>query len=330
LIVVLSLCAAAGRAQTAAELYETGHKFLLQGDLDNAILVLNRAAEKDPGNITYAKEIALAYYMKGDGEKARSTLNPLADRDDADEQVFLMASNASLLLKDIKGAEKYCKKGLKKFENSGTLYNAYGELLWIQQDYSAIKQWEKGIETDPGFPGNYYNAARHYYLTKSAGDKLWSIYYGEIFVNLESYSARTLEIKNVILDSYKLLLQDNASLQDGKGGEFAAACKKIISELSGVAALGINTETLMTLRTRFVLAWFSGNDTKFPSRLFEQHRQLLREGMFTAYNQWLFESVNNLAAYENWTRTHATEYAEFSRFQQNRVFKIPPGQYYHK
>jgi len=50
--------------------------------------------------------------------------------------------------------------------------------------------------------------------------------------------------------------------------------------------------------------------------------------MFDAYNQWVFESVQNLPAYQNWTVLHAGEYNDFTRFQKSRMYKIPAGQYY--
>jgi hypothetical protein len=39
-----------------------------------------------------------------------------------------------------------------------------------------------------------------------------------------------------------------------------------------------------------VLDWYKENGSKYPFRLFEHQRQLLQEGMFEAYNQWIFEA----------------------------------------
>ena len=76
------------------------------------------------------------------------------------------------------------------------------------------------------------------------------------------------------------------------------------------------------------LDWYETNASKYPHRLFDYHQQLLREGMFDAYNQWLFGTVENLTAYDSWTRSHADEYKGFVAFQKTRVFRVPPGQYY--
>ncbi|MEO7768801.1 MAG: hypothetical protein ABIS01_15330, partial [Ferruginibacter sp.] len=95
------------------------------------------------------------------------------------------------------------------------------------------------------------------------------------------------------------------------------------------ASGGIDPETLTMIRARFVLEWFHDSGAKYPNRLFEYHRQLLQEGMFDAYNQWLFGTVQNLAAYQNWINAHSSDNNEFTRFQRGRIYKIPPGQNYH-
>jgi hypothetical protein len=50
--------------------------------------------------------------------------------------------------------------------------------------------------------------------------------------------------------------------------------------------------------------------------------------MFEAYNQWIFGTVQNLAAYQNWVTNHSGEYNEFTHFQSGRMFKVPVGQYF--
>jgi len=85
------------------------------------------------------------------------------------------------------------------------------------------------------------------------------------------------------------------------------------------------------IRTRFILDWFSDKETsaKFPFRLFDYQRQLIQQGYFDAYNQWIFGTAQNLVEYQTWTNLHAKESEEFTAFQKNRIFKIPLGQYYH-
>jgi tetratricopeptide (TPR) repeat protein len=240
---------------------------------------------------------------------------------------FQIAGNIYKALEEVKEGEKMYRKALKKFPKSGPLFSEYGELLWAKKDYEAIKIWEKGIKEDPSFAGNYYNAALFHFYTK---DKVWSLIYGEIFVNMESLTERATAMKQLLLEGYKDKLFSDANLMKGvdtKNG-FAVAFLQTMNQQSSLAFKGLNTETLTMIRTRFILEWFHQYGSRYPFRLFDYHQQLIREGMFEAYNQWLFGTVENLAAYDQWIRTHAEAYNKFSGFQRGRIFKMPAGQYY--
>jgi tetratricopeptide (TPR) repeat protein len=308
-------------------LQETARNFMRSGDFDNAIVVLNRALQNDKGNVTLQKDLALAYYYKRDFGKALETIKPVMDLDDADVQVYQIAGNIYKATEEVKEADKMYKKALKKFPGNGPLLSEYGELLWANKNYDAIKYWERGIKEDPSFSGNYYNAALYYYYTK---DKVWSLIYGEVFVNMESLTERAAAMKKLLLEGYKEKLFADASLakDDKNKSEFARAFLETMDKQSSLANKGLNTEVLTMIRTRFILDWYKNHASKYPFRLFEFHQQLLREGMFEAYNQWLFGTVESLPVYDNWTKTHAEAYNKFATFQKGRIFKMPSGQYY--
>lgn len=309
-------------------LHETAKNFMRSGDFDNAIIVLTRALAQDKDNLEMQKDLVMSYYLKRDYAKALEGVKVLVDRDDADVVTFQIAGNVYKALEEVKDCEKIYKKGLKKFPKSGPLYSEYGELLWSAKDFTAIEQWEQGIKADPAYSGNYYNAAQYYFYTK---DKVWSLIYAEIFINMESLGERGAAMKQLLLQGYKEKLFAEADLLKGEEknkSEFAKSFLQVMNNLSSLAGNGINTETLTMIRSRFILEWFANYANKFPFRLFDFQRQLLTEGMFDAYNQWLFGPVDNLAAYDNWTKTHPEEYNEFATFQKSRVFRMPPGQYY--
>jgi len=289
--------------------------------------VLGRALQQDPQNIEISKDIALNYFLQKDYTKAIETVKPLLDRSDADDQCFQIAGSIYKALGQEKEGEKIYKKGIKKFPQSGSLYNEFGELLFAVNDPAAIKQWEKGIEADAGYSGNYYNASKYYYVINDAA---WSIIYGEIFLNLEAQTGRTAEIKNTLLNSYKKLFANAGVFTNSKNkNEFELAFLQTMYKQNALASSGINPETLTMIRTRFILDWYNNFAQKFPYRLFDYHLQLLREGMFDAYNQWIFGPAQNLVAYQQWTANHTIEYNEFVQFQKGRVFKMQ-AQYYHK
>ncbi len=326
-ILVISVCIQTAMfAQDVKQLHENARNYMHKGDYSNAILVLNRALAADPKNLEVAKDLALNYYYSKDYRKAIEVLDPLLERDDVDDQCFQIAGDAYWALEDAKEAESMYRKGIKKLPNSGALYNELGKVLWTKNDFSAIKQWEKGIEKDPGFAGNYYNASKYYYFTT---DKVWSLLYGEIFINIDPKSSYTPEIKNILLEGYKKLFADADLEKNKEKNSFATAFLKTMNKQSSLAASGINAETLTMIRTRFILDWDINYAAKFPFKLFELQRQYIQEGLFDAYNQWVFATAQNLPAYQTWTNAHTEEHAALTRFLQDRIFKVPTGQYYH-
>jgi tetratricopeptide (TPR) repeat protein len=324
LFLLLALFAAtAAVAQTA---HETAYSFMRSGDHDNAILVLNKAIQAEPENEQLLQDMTLAYYYKKDFAQARAYARKLTDMDNIDVTSYQIAGTVYRALEETKEAEKLYKKALKKFPQSGVLYSEYGEMLWSKNDNNAVKMWEKGIELAPAYPGNYYHAATYYHYTK---DKVWSLLYGEIFVNMEYLTERATEVKKQLLNAYKeKLFLDKGDEGNKKSSPFAKAVNETFQKQESLTGKGLTVETLTMIRTKFLLDWFAKYGEKHPFFLFDYQRQLVREGMFEAYNQWLFGPVENLASFDQWTKTHADTYKKFSNFQRNRVFKMPSGQYY--
>lgn len=322
---LVSICAFAQQQDTKA-LDETAKTFIRQGDYTNAIIVYNRALQQEPQNLEMLKGLAFTYYLQRDYDKALKVAKPLPERADGDVQSFQILGLVYKATEERKDCEKLYKMGLKKFPKSGVLYNEYGEVLGTENGTEAIKQWEKGIEADPNYSSNYYNASKYYY---SKNEKVWCVIYGEIFVNIESYSNRTAEMKDVLMEAYKKLFADAELMKNANTkNAFVSAFLGQINNESAAISQGISAESLTALRTRFVLAWFDKPVIQFPFRLFDYHRQLLKEGMFDAYNQWLFGAAQNLATFQAWSSAHSDEYKRFIDFQKGRIFKLPEGQYY--
>jgi len=307
---------------------ETARSFMKSGDFDNAALVLNKALQANPGDMALQKDLVLAYYYKRDYTRALEALKPVLSRDDADIMAYQIGGNVYKALEEVKEADKMYKKALKKFPASGALYSEYGELLTAQKDNSAIALWEKGIQADPSYAGNYYNAAIYYYHLK---DKIWTLIYGETFVNMEYLTERATEMKNLLLSTYKEKLF-NVSIAEKDAlspkNDFEKAVYQTYQKQSSLTDRGINLQSLNMIRTRFLLDWYATYAAKYPVRLFDYQQQLIREGLWESYNQWLFGLTENLPAFEQWTKTNAEAYTRFDNFQKNRVFKVPKGQYY--
>src|SRR5215213_8537806 len=226
---------------------ETARTFMRSGDFDNAILVLNNAIKQDGRNLDLKKDLVLAYTYKRDFAKALEVVKPMLEDDDVDEQTYQVAGNVYRALALYKDGDKMYKKALKKYPGSGPLLNEYGEMLWDNKDYSAIQQWERGIEVSPSYAGNYYNAASYYYFTK---DKVWTLIYGEIFVNMEYLTERATEVKRMLLGTYKEKLFSELDNKDDKNkSDFAKAVFQTYDKQSSLANRGITMETLNMIRT---------------------------------------------------------------------------------
>jgi len=314
--------------ETVATLQARAKNFIREGDFENAALVLRQALSQSPDNLELNKDLVLVYTLKRDYTRAREKVIALCDRPDADAVCFQLAGNVFKALEEVKECEKYYKRGLKIFPNSGPLLSEYGELLWSSKDTRAIDQWEKGIEVDPGFGGNYYNAALYYYYTT---EKVWGLLYAEIFVNLEGLSERGQSMRALLLKGYKEKLfadDDLARTAEKTTNPFASAFLMEMSKQVPLTAKGIDAEILSDIRARFLMSWFEGPAKKFPFKLFDAQRQWLQADLFQAYNQWLFLTPDTQIKHEQWKKDHGETWTKFEQFQQNRVFRVPTGQYY--
>ncbi len=314
-------------AQTAEEVLKNAREFSMQGDAENAILVLKKGVEKFPNDTDLKQDLAMAYYAARRNPQALEALRPMLESEKPAETVYQIAALIYRSERQMKEAEKLFKAGLKQYPASGGLYNDYGQFLDSENPGKGegIKMWEKGIEVAPAFAANYYQAARYY---GAMNNTLWALLYGEIFVNLDSYSSRTVEIKNILLQFYKKAFAYGFSGLNKNNAFEVAAADAMLAQRSVVAS-GITPESLSALRARFILDWYTRPEAeKYPFRLFERQRQMLREGYFDAYNQWLFGGAFNITAFQNWTTNHADDYQAFTRFQRSKLFVINTSQFY--
>jgi tetratricopeptide (TPR) repeat protein len=318
-------------AQTdIATMRDNARKLIMSGNMTNAIDILNKAHEADKDNIDVQKDLVLAYYYNKDYTNASEYVKQLLERSDVDEQSYQLAGDVYKAKQDLKEAEKMYKAALKKFPDSGPLYNEYGELLdGLKNSKAAIGAWEKGMQAEPSYSDNYYNAAVYYY--KQPEDKIWAILYGEIYANMASLNPKSNEIKKMVLDAYKnklFVVSDLAKETENVKNEFEKAVIVTFAKQFGIKAQGLNPETLAMIRTRFILDWNNTYAKKFPFKLFDYHQQLMRDGLFDSYNQWMFGPVNGQPAFENWVTTHQEDYDRFTQFHTSRIFKMPKGQIY--
>ncbi len=314
---------------TVNQLQENAQQLMQQGDYEKAVAALQKARQQAPLNMGLLTNLSFAYFLQRDFSKAIETGKLAISMDDADQKAFQVLGLSYKSIASYKEANKMYKSALKKFPNGGVIYNEYGESLALDKNLKeAIIQWEKGIQQDPNYSGNYFNAVK-YYIDQQ--NWLRIMLYGEIFINLESYSAKTTEVKNYLFTAYQNLIQPNLVKQQLTDRSFSSFEKSILAiwqSLLPIKGATFNIDSLTSLKNGFLQKWDASNTEQYPYRLFGHWQQLQKEGILAAYHQWIVGETMNAAEYAKWQVEHAKEFVLYQQFQQSRVFKIPTGQYY--
>lgn len=309
-----------------ARMQENARTYLNRGDYANAIMMYSQAVRQAPGEVTLRRDLAYAYYLSGDAKKAKEIIDPVAGSSVADEQTYQLASVIEAKLNNRGKAKKLLNEGLGKFPNSGVLYNSKGNMLNAEKyDKDALVAWNTGIRVDPGFPLNYYSAAKAYY---EQDQPVWTLTYGEIFINLEPATTRTTEIKKLMIEGYRKLLSPgkdeklpdfNASSGAAAANDrnYVAAYKAAITRSAPAITEGLNTETLTMLRSRFMLEWMQRYASRYPSTLFTYQDKMMLEGHYDAYNQWLFGASDNSQEFSVWIKQNAKNYVAFENWKKS-------------
>ncbi len=309
------------QAQDAATLYSNAKSFIQQSDYDNALLVLKKLVTQQPNNVQYSNTLASVYYNKSELENAQAILDQAIAASIANEETYYQLHNILITNNELAKAERNAKGATKQYPQSGLLYNCYGEVLSLRKDATCIVQWEKGIKEDPNFASNYYNAANFYASTPAILTRLWCIYYGEIFINLEYTTTRSIDVKTIMYNAYKQLATDDSWRTKKSKNEFENALITCMATFSSTFDAGVTSATLTMHRTKCMLLWNTKYST-FTSSLYAKHTALLKEGLFEAYNYWLFESIQNIDSFGAWVKLHQSNYDAFIKYAQNRVFKL--------
>ena len=325
--------ASVGQSLESRDLYTTARMYLQKQDYANSIMVYHQAIQLEPENLIYRRELAHVYYISGDMSNAEKIIHPLLKSSDADEETYQVACRIYSKMNRFEDAKEAINKGINKFPAAGMLYAEKGDLYTQQKKYKdAAAAWEKGIEKAPAFHLNYYNLTKVYFFTKRY---LWAILHGEAFVNMESFSSRTEEIKKLIFEGYKHLFSDlNQMALQGKLNQyeqpknFEQSCMNIFDNLRNVVTGGITENNLTMLRTRFLLEWNKKYASKYPFALIEHQQKFLLNGFYDCYNQWLFGRLDNEKFMTTWTQKNAALMNRFDTYFRSNKLVPKENQYY--
>lgn len=229
--ILFTLCLFAATITFAQSKKEKAHNLAVKaitemeaGNTDYAIQLLEEAELLDPENYLFQYEIGYAHFIAKDYKKAIKVYKKLTSRNDINDQVYQMLGNIYDYDGKPKKAIKTYEEGLKRFPNSGKLHLERGNMEMFAKNYStALWYFEEGIKREPTFPSNYYWASKLYC---SSENEVWGMIYGEIFMNLERNSKRTVEISKMLYDVYKSEITLSSNEADSTSNIKVSFCKK--------------------------------------------------------------------------------------------------------
>lgn len=314
------------------QMYQQGVSSLSRGNATEAVAIFQKVLPLEPGNTLVRKSLAQAYQVSGNYQNALLVLEPMFASGTADAECYRIAAQCYEGIKDDKKAQKIIAEGIDKNPKSGLLYYQQGLLFKTQRNFeAALKSWLDGIAADPDFHLNYHEAAIAYVQTDRV---IWAIIYGEIFVNKEPNTQRGSDTKILLLDAYQKLFftpsknVTGETLMRAEPSNFEEAVKKTYLGLFFVISDGITTENLVMLRSRFMVSWQNTYAGRYPFSLYAFHHEMMTEGYFDLYNQWLFGKAENPQQYSTWTASFGDDMATFEKWRVKHPLRMQASDNY--
>jgi len=329
----------------AVEIAMKAIKIMDEGKYNESIKLLEKSIKLDPERIDFPYEKAYAQYRKKDFKSAIKNLNNLTKHKDVNDRVFQLLGNCYDEMNNPDKAIKTYKKGLKKFPNSGKLFTELGILEYNRGNYNlAIEYWEKGIDVEPIYASNYYWLGKVFSYSE---ERIWSILYSEMFINLERNSIRTVEISKLLYDTYK----ESIIISSDSVGKISFSKANIIGFSKNklqipfpitfglTMSVSLSTEMLNkktefsillinNLRQSFIKNWYEQKrNKKYPNVIFDFQKQLKEKSFFESYNYWLFMKGDEIE-FNKWKLKNQSKFNEFIDWFSNNPIEINNKNYF--
>jgi tetratricopeptide (TPR) repeat protein len=217
----------------------------------------------------------------------------------------------------------------------------------MQEKYeTALSYYEKGIEVAPDFPSNYYWAAKIYC---SSTEEVWGMIYGEIFMNLERNSKRTVEISKLLFDTYKSEIKFTSdtsfSVSFSKNASISISDLTDLSKIKLPFGIGVYEPTLMfsmldvktidinsldKIRTNFIDNYFKNeHDRTYPNILFNYQKQIKDAGHIEAYNYWILMKGDE-EGFDKWHSANKEKWDNFVKWFTDNKLKVDNSNKFHR
>lgn len=301
------------------------------GKPDQAIRDWDSAIAMSPTTIEYQYERIICFVMKKEYDTAFKLLTPIYKDTNLLDRGYQLMGNILDLRDDSVSSMKYYQEGLKAYPRSGRLHYEIGAAALVERRFDdAVQWWVKGTKAEPGFATNYYWLAKVHSGTKN---KLWTLIYGEVFLNLERGSKRTKEISKLLFDTWNagLAFGDSVDpinlaaddLLEAAGPSGPSSMSFPMSFEYTLAITGqylipkegvlrhLTIAQLVELRTKFIQAWAKkGYLETYPNDLLSWQQKVFESGHLREYLYWLL-SFGDFKEMNQWYRANEDKYDLF-------------------
>ncbi|MDO5759388.1 MAG: hypothetical protein Q4Q06_00015 [Bacteroidota bacterium] len=292
--------------------------------------LLRKAIENGEDKLKCSYELAWTHYSNKEFDKAIEVLTPFL-KEDVPSDVYQLLGNAY----DEKGnsykAVDIYQEGLRKYPKAGNLFLEMGNIKYKEGNYRQALYWyEKGIEAEPMFASNYYRAAKVFLMST---EMVWGVLYGEIFMILESETERSKEFSKHLFESYKECIFidknkvsvnfNNDVIVYSDSFERKNLFPQVFDNLMQQALKGktfLNIANLTQARKKFISLLYSENKD-FDNPLFKYQKTLIDNGLFEAYNYYLF-AYGNTKESSTWINAHKTQWNKLIKHLENNKIEL--------
>jgi len=337
-----------GNKEKAYEIALQAIKIMDNGDFDKSIELLKKSQKLDTKNYNYPYEIGYAYFLQKNYKKAIETLKEVIKYKKNNDQCFTLLGNIYDIDKQPEKAIEIYKQGLNKFPKSGRLYFELGNVQEVLKEYdNALESWENGISVSPSYSSNYYTASIYY--CKYTMEKIWGIIYGELFINIERGSERTVEISKLLFDTYKssvnIKSDTEASVSFSKTMQISLPKKgkeikqpfsmpyemtMALAATSELSEKELGIESFSNMRTTFINNWYENRrNIEYPNILFDWHKKLIEMDFFESYNYWILMKGNE-DEFEIWSAKNSEKFDLFIEWFSGNPLLINEENNFHR
>lgn len=335
---LLTLAQDAWSSPEVEQMYNNARSQMMQGNLNQAIITYKQAILLAPEKKVLHRDLAQAYYLSSQYDEAQATLEPIIKSGEADDHAYQTAAGCLIAQNQSKKAKALLLDAIKRYPHSGILYNQLAKLQ--EQDgnqEAALTSWLIAIQQDPAYHISYYEAARMYMSTDKP---VWAVIYAEIFLNIEQHTPRAEETKDMLLGAYMRLFtrmagknipkykSTNSTINTVQGFEDAVYTTYL--KLSPVVSDAINTENLIMLRTRFLMEWGKHYAGRYPFSMFSRMDDMLRNGYFDMYNQWVFGHIDNPQQFDAWNKFHSDALPKIEEWLKAHPYRPVAADFYNQ